>query len=352
MFCNKCKYLISLFAINTTKMASKKTAFEMQELFITHLKNTVPANVSLVDDIADLLKISNDSAYRRLRNETVLSLDETYKICKHYRISADAIFSKQTNAVTCNYIKLTDSAENFESYLVGLENHLKIISKADNARIIYAAEEVPIFHSFHSEKLSAFKLFYWQRSVLNIADYQTKKFDWDVVPAKLLQIAKNIHNIYLKIPSTEIWTIDTIQTSVKQIEYYFESGAFLNKEDAIVILNELKELAQSINRYSEIEGKNADLKASSFSLYNSDLVIGTNCIHVTMDEQIVSYITFNTLNSLTTTNRQFCEEIEHWMKNLIKKSTLISGISEKHRFQFFNKIYKAIDLAIERIKNY
>ena len=71
-----------------------------------------------------------------------------------------------------------------------------------------------------------------------------------------------------------------------------------------------------------------------------------------MDEQIVSYITFNTLNSLTTTNRQFCEEIEHWMKNLIKKSTLISGISEKQRFQFFNKIYKSIDLAIERIKNY
>ena len=134
-------------------MTIKKSAYEMQELFIKHLKNTVPANVSLVDDIADLLKISNDSAYRRLRNETVLSLDETYKICKHYRISADAIFSRQTNAVTCNYIKLTDSAENFEGYLVSLENQLKLISKAENARIIYAAEEVPIFQNERNEKL-------------------------------------------------------------------------------------------------------------------------------------------------------------------------------------------------------
>lgn len=335
-------------------MTSKKSAFEMQELFIKHLKNTVPSNVSLVDDIADLLKISNDSAYRRLRNETVLSLDETYKICKHYRISADAIFSKQTNAVTCNYIKLTDSAENFERYLVSLENQLKLISKAENARIIYAAEEVPIFHSFHSEKLSVFKLFYWQRSVLNIAEYQNKKFDWDVIPEKLLQIAKNIHKTYLKIPSTEIWTIDTIQTSVKQVEYYFESGAFKDKEDAITILNELKALAQSINRYAENENKTkkSNSKIAAFGLYNSDLVIGTNCIHIAIDEQIVSYISFNTLNSLTTTNQQFCEEIEHWMKNLIKKSTLISGIAEKQRFQFFNKIYKSIDVSIERIKNY
>jgi uncharacterized protein YjfI (DUF2170 family) len=335
-------------------MTTKKTAFEMQDLFIKHLKNTVPSNVSLVDDIADLLKISNDSAYRRLRNETVLSLDETYKICKHYRISADAIFSKQTNAVTCNYIKLTDSAENFEGYLVSLENQLKLISKAENARIIYAAEEVPIFHSFHSEKLSVFKLFYWQRSVLNIAEYQNKKFDWDVIPEKLLQIAKNIHKTYLKVPSTEIWTIDTIQTSVKQVEYYFESGAFKDKEDAITILNELKALAQSINRYAENENKTekSNSKIAAFGLYNSDLVIGTNCIHIAMDEQIVSYISFNTLNSLTTTNQQFCEEIEHWMKNLIKKSTLISGVAEKQRFQFFNKIYKSIDVSIERIKNY
>ena len=335
-------------------MANKKSAFEMQELFIKHLKNTVPSNVSLVDDIADLLKISNDSAYRRLRNETVLSLDETYKICKHYRISADAIFSRQTNAVTCNYIKLTDSAENFEGYLVSLENQLKLISKAENASIIYAAEEVPIFNSFHSEKLTVFKLFYWQRSVLNIADFQTKKFDWDVIPERLLQIAKNIHKTYLKIPSTEIWTIDTIQTTVKQVEYYFESGAFKDKEDAITILNELKALAQSINRCAENENKNekSNSKMAPFALYNSDLVIGTNCIHIAMDEHIVSYISFNTLNSLTTTNQQFCEEIEHWMKNLIKKSTLISGVAEKQRFQFFNKIHKMIDLSIARIKNY
>jgi len=58
------------------------------------------------------------------------------------------------------------------------------------------------------------------------------------------------------------------------------------------------------------------------------------------------------MNSLTTSNHQFCEEIEHWMKNLIKKSTLISSIAEKQRFQFFSKAYKAIDLSIERIKNY
>ncbi len=334
-------------------MAAKKTtsdsAFAMQEVFIKHLKQAVPANVSLVDDIADLLKISNDSAYRRLRNETELSLDETYKICKHYRISIDSVLSNKGDSVTCNYIKLTDSEENFDNYLTGLLMQLERLQKSEDAKIIYAAEEIPIFHSFFSKELTAFKLFYWQRSVLNIPAYQTKKFDWDVISEKQLEITDKIHKTYLKIPSTEIWTDETINTTIKQIEYYFESGAFKEKEDAILVLQELKKMAQAINQYAEEENKS---KSCSFNLYNSDLVIGTNCIHVTVAGSVISYISFNTMNSLTTSNNQFCEEIEHWMKNLIKKSTLISSIAEKQRFQFFSKAYKAIDNCIERIKNY
>lgn len=338
---------------NSSKQATKST-FEMQEVFIKHLKQVVPANVSLVDDIADLLKISNDSAYRRLRNETELSLDETYKICKHYKISADSIFSNKGDSVTCNYIKLTDSAENFENYLNSLLTQLTRLQKAEDAKIIYAAEEIPIFHSFFSKELAAFKMFYWQRSVLNIPEYQSKKFDWDSIPEKQLKLANDIHQTYLQVPSTEIWTDETIQTTIKQIEYYFESGAFKEKEDAIIVLQELKKMAQSINQYAENENKSEinKLNNASFNLYNSDLVIGTNCIHVTVAGSVISYISFNTMNSLTTSNNQFCEEIEHWMKNLIKKSTLISSIAEKQRFQFFSKAYKAIDLSIERIKNY
>jgi len=330
-------------------MANKKTEFVMQEVFIKHLKQVVPSNVSLVDDIADLLQISNDSAYRRLRNETELSLDETYKICKHYRISIDSVLSNKGDSVTCNYIKLTDSEENFDNYLISLLNQLERLQKSEDAKIIYAAEEIPIFHSFFSKELASFKLFYWQRSVLNIPAYQSKKFDWDVISEKQLELCDKIHHTYLKIPSTEIWTDDTINTTIKQIEYYFESGAFKDKEDAVLVLQDLKKMAQAINSYAEDENKSKNI---SFNLYNSDLVIGTNCIHVTVAGSVISYISFNTMNSLTTSNQQFCEEIEHWMKNLIKKSTLISSIAEKQRFQFFSKAYKAIDLCIERIKNY
>ena len=70
-----------------------------------------------------------------------------------------------------------------------------------------------------------------------------------------------------------------------------------------------------------------------------------------MGETKYSYITFNTMNSITTNNPEFCEETEHWMKNLEKKSNLISGISEKQRYQFFSGMFKTIDEFIARANN-
>jgi len=324
---------------------------QVQEVFIKKLKETVSPNVSLSEELADLLNISSDSAYRRLRNETEFTLKEVHAIASHFNISIDSLFAFNNDFVTCNYIKLTDSAENFEKYLASLAGQLKGLKQLTNSKIVYAAEEVPIFHSLGTDPLRAFKLFYWQRSVLNVPEYQNKKYSLDIIPPKLLQIAAEIHETYKHVPSVEIWTDNTIMTTVKQIEFYFESGAFKNKEDALLVLEHLHKMTENLSEYCEHQCKLPGGE-ENFKLYNSDLVIGTNCIHITTDHFNSSYISFNTLNSLTTTNRVFCEEIEHWMKNLMKKSTLISGSAEKQRFRFFNNMRKHITASEERIKNY
>ena len=323
----------------------------IQDEFIKTLRASIPESISLADELADLLKVSSDSAYRRLRGETHFTIDEIYLISKKFNISIDGVFAHKSDTVTCNYTMLTDSEENFEKYLTGLANQLKLINTFPDKQIIYAAEEVPIMHSFNNEKLTAFKLFYWQRSVLNIAKYQGKKFEFDIIPKSLMEIAKEIHHQYMAIPSVEIWTNDTVVTAIKQIMFYHESGAFQNSDDAIEILMSLKSMVESIANYAELEqkpniGKN---NGGTFNLYNSDLVIGTNCIHVSVGDKNISYISFNTMNSLTTNNQLFCGEIEHWMKNLIKKSSLISGSAEKQRFQFFKQAIKYVDHAIEKI---
>ena len=130
--------------------------------------------------------------------------------------------------------------------------------------------------------LIEFKLFYWQRSVLNVPDYQGKKFEFGFIPQNLIDIALECSVEYKKIPSVEIWTEETILTATKQLEFYAESGVFKNKSDALEILDDIRKMVEYIEQSAETSRKEVSSKNENFQLYNSEVVLGTNCIYVKM----------------------------------------------------------------------
>lgn len=325
-----------------------KLELKIQDHFIGRLKLLLPTGIGLAEELADVLQVSTDSAYRRIRGETELTIEEIFKITKKYAISVDDVFSNRSDTVTFAYTKLTDSAKNFEDYLGRLLNHLKTINKFETRKIYYVAEEIPLMHSFFSKKLTDFKLFYWQRSVLNVREYQQTKFQYGLVPESLIELAQGTYREYLTIPSTEVWTDQTVFTGLRQIKYYFESG-ILSKEIALELLGEYRKMIELIHIAAESGRKNVSDRAESYSLYCSDVVLGTNCIYTFFGENTYAFISFNTLNSLATNNPEFCEETEHWVKNLERKSTLISGVGEKQRYQFFSQMFKNLDDCVDAI---
>jgi transcriptional regulator with XRE-family HTH domain len=334
------------------KKASKaqRTVPAIQDHFIARFKQVLPPGIGMAEEIADILEVSIDSAYRRIRGETELTIEEIYKISKRYAISIDEVFSNRSDTVTFAYTKLTDSSGNFEDYLHRLTNHMKAISKFENKKIYYVAEEIPLFYSFAAPKFTDFKLFYWQRSVLNCPEYQQQKYERGLIPQKLVDLAQSCYKQYFSIPSVEVWTDLTVLTGLRQVGFYYDSG-ILTKEYALELLTEYRDIIEMIRKNAESGRKNISDTNETFSLYCSDVVLGTNCIYTIMGESRYSFISFNTLNSLTTNNPEFCQETEHWMRNLEKKSTLISGVGEKQRYQFFSSMFKKIDDHILRIQS-
>jgi transcriptional regulator with XRE-family HTH domain len=321
----------------------------IQDVFFQRLKELLPPKIGLAEELSEILNVSVDSVYRRIRGETEISLNEIFKISKHYQFSVDEIFGNQSTTVTFNYTKLTDNATNFESYLNRLIGHLKALSQFSNKRIFYVAEEVPIFYSFFSKKLTAFKLFYWQRSVLNVKDYQHEKFTWDLIPENLINLAHDSFKEYLNVPSSEVWTDGTILTGIRQIMYYYESG-LIDKQMALDLLHDYHAMADMLHKNATSGRKNVSDQKETFALYQSEIVLGTNCIYVLMGDARFSYISFNTMNSLSTSNAAFCDETDHWVHNLEKKSTLISGVGEKQRYKFFSHMFNSIDAAIQKVQ--
>lgn len=332
-------------------MAVKKIInSEVQEQFFSKLKQILPANVGMAEELAEILDVSTDSAYRRIRGETELTISEIFEITKKYPLSIDNILGTSGNNVSFTYTKLVDSATNFEIYLKRILGHLTLLSQSGIGKLAYVACEIPMFYSFYSKKLTAFKLFYWQRSVMNIPEYQDAKFDWNVLPKHITELAQSVYNEYMKIPSSEIWTVETVFTGLRQISFYFDSG-IITKEQALELLHEYRSMIEMVQKNAANSRKNISDKNETFAFYCSEVVVGTNCIYVTAGEARASYISFNSINSLTTTNNDFCDETENWLRNIEKKSTLISGVAEKQRFQFFSQMFAHIDKCIERISS-
>lgn len=335
---------------------NKKANYTVQTNFIAKLKDALPPNLSLADELSDLLEVSTDSAYRRIRGETALSIDEVVKICKHYKIPFSPVSEENPNTITFGIRPLNNDKLAFENYLVDLRNDLKKISHFENAQIIYAAEDIPVFHHFCFDELTAFKCFYWNKEILNSDFTEGKNFDASLIPTEWIKTGREILNYYNKVQSIEIWSDNTMNGTLKQIEFFWESGLFRNKEDALLITDQMEKVIRLMAKQAELKTKfinESEIGANenNFDLYRSDVTIGNNCILVKMGNIQATYISYHTLNFMTSMSTNFSNQTDMWLKNLLKKATLISGSSEKYRYQFFKLKYESLDRLKEKIKN-
>lgn len=337
------------------KSAKITTATTLQNILFDKIKSVIPKNTSLSEGLADLLELSTDSIYRRIRGETSLTIDEVHLLCAHYRISFDSLCINKSNTVSFAYNSLNSNEEGFEKYLHAILDHITIINKNQNKQIIYLAEDLPIFYNFYFKELSAFKMFYWMKSMINVASYSNKKFNPSIISDELLETARSIYDLYLSIPSIEIWTEGSILSLLKQIEFYWDSGHFQSKEDALLLCDQTIFLLNQIQQQAQANTKLPNTKTeegsrANFKLYLCEIEIGNNCIHIITGETKSVYITHLTFNKLLTTNLDFCNDTEEWLETLIKKSVLISGASEKQRYRFFNNNLNEVNKLKERIQ--
>ena len=67
-----------------------------EDLLFNYVKEKLPKNVSLVNEIADILNINYDAAYRRIKGKTTLSLKEAFILADHYNLNLNDILSNKS----------------------------------------------------------------------------------------------------------------------------------------------------------------------------------------------------------------------------------------------------------------
>lgn len=324
-------------------MMRKNNLEDIQEIFLNRVKSALPASTSLAAELSDLLDISMDSAYRRIRGETPLSLKESYILAERFNISLAGITSDSIDVVRFGYAQLSPDIESMERYLTRLLENVRMIGKVEGSKIMYCSQDVPIFYNLSLPHLAQFKIFYWLRSIMNESTVANQKLGPDTIPSHLMEMCKAISAEYNQIDSQELWTASTLYSTLRQVQYYWESGLFESPEIGHAIVGDIRLLLDKIEEMASRGWKNPMDQKGKYELYVSEIELTTNCALANMAGQKAVFLGHHTFNMLETSHESYTIQTQKWFENMMGKATLISSVGEKYRYQFFQQARKKIN---------
>lgn len=314
---------------------------QTQTLFFNHIKSKLPAHISFVDEVAEMLGISNDSAYRRIRGEKPISLDEAHVLCRKYQVSIDQLFQVQNNTVIFSGNKVDPLSFGFNKYLKDMANTLAMFKTLQNPHLYFFNKDVPIFHFMQFPALSAFKFFFWKRTIMGYPELARVQFKGQEEDEEARETAKQIIKLYSQVPSTEIWTEESIHVTIRQIEFYRQTKTFANKDILLDVYQQLEELLNHLEIEATagrkfVHNQPATPNGAPYHVYVNECMIGDNSILVKGDDRQIAFINHNGINFMGTQDKDFCDYTFKTLQNLISKSTYISLVGEKDRSIFFS----------------
>jgi BetR domain len=324
----------------------------VQQIFFQHIKAGLASHISLVDEVADILNISNDSAYRRIRGEKPLSFEEISVLCARYKISMDQLFHLKNDSFLFSGPLANKDNFGFDMYLEYILAQLNYFNSFENKEVYYCSKDIFLIHTFGFHELTVFKIFFWMKTILNYPFNGKELFVIDTLRESVLKIASRISDAYNKLPSVELWNIESINSTIRQIDYYKQSKLFPTEYDASSVFRSLLEMIDHIEKQAEAGCKfsiksKPNAASASYKLYVNEFILFDNCVLAVLNDTKVVYLNHTVLNVVMTKDPVFAEYTYQHCHNIMRKSTLISNVGEKERTKFFNSMREKVESRIK-----
>lgn len=324
------------------------TPVELQQNLFKQVKERLPAHLSLSEELASMLGISADSAYRRIRGEKAMDLGELVQVCSAYGISLDALMGGGQGRFLFSGRFVGGADLPFPDWLTGMSAQLEQIAAAKDAVFVFRAEDIPTFHFFQIPELTQFKLFFWRRTILGQADFQNQRFSLAERDEDLLAKARKTYLTYLRLPSTEIWNADSLNAFLRQITFYRDAGLFAHEEEAQVLFDKLVDLVAHLQAQTEagvkfMHGEPASTGSAMFKVFINEVMQGDNMIYASAGGQRMAFLNHSAINYVSTTDPAFCDFAQHSIETITRRSILISGTGERERNRYFRSLREEIE---------
>lgn len=295
--------------------------------------------MSLNDEIASVLNISYDAAHRRVSGKSKFSIEETVVLAAHYNISLDNLFLKSEKVIVEKTIEIK-TLEDMRDYFADSAERLRLLTNYPDATLYYFAKDIPIFYFMDGTILSKFKAYAWL-NMLN-PDLPTVTFEDFTITESFMEHTEKFRKVYDSVNVKEIWSDNTISSTLQQIMYFYDAG-ILGIKSARAIFNDMKRIM------GVISDKCSNPK---FSLYYNELILLNNNVLVEAGGKQALFVPYTLLGYFVTDNTESCQNVLGFFNQQAQNSVPLAQSGIRERNQFFNKANRKIDYCLEKLESH
>jgi hypothetical protein len=324
---------------------------DLNEVIVKTVLKNIPKSIKPVMYLMDLLDLSRESVYRRIRKDIPFSMNELTKLSLTLHFSLDEIIegSKRERIFFDMGLKKSDnSTDSFSSIFQEYNSTISHLSKAKNSYTFIALNCIyPLFTVFFAD---LFKFHYFKWLVETQDNLPKIYFSNLTLPQELCDLRQRIAEEIKNARNVTIILSPNINVSIiKDIQYFYQRK-LINKEDLEILRKDLlrmSDFTENVAKTGKLEGEN-----SQIDIYISILYINSNTIYLEYDGVSEVHYWIYANNPMIIRNSEIGNVQKKWFLSLKKSSTLITQSNEILQSEFFDAQRKLINkYMVEHAEN-
>lgn len=330
------------------------TVESLQAFLTSAMRMRIPDLKALNVEVATLLNISENGAYKKLKGINAFSATELIQLARAFNISLDLFALGQSNKITVEFAPLVTPYLTPLQYMQQMRDNLEIAAQIPDLKINYATTELQIFHYCSFPELTAFKIFVMWNQAWEIPNDQP-----EISPDTLLadetfnQLRKRIVQLYNRIDSAEFWSLQILENTLSQIEYYALSKP--RPDYYRLLCDQIKQLLARQRLMAEkgrkfAPGAQPVPDAGTFELYHNEMIYTGNTYLIDAPMGRTIFSVFNNPNFFRTSDTALCNYTAARFERLTDTSQALSVKGEKNRNNFFGNLLKRLQTLEDRLK--
>lgn len=306
-----------------------KTSSRFQLEFFRYLENLLPANQKLSIWLSELLQVDSSNAYRRIRGEKVISLDEYCLICQKVPNACNYIFKHQDNSsYLSGRMAHFNNWRSLEKYFQEIIASLEHIASREHT-FYYVARDLPFFCFYSDPALIKYKISIWLMSA-GLTDSRN-------VPDHIIELGSAVFEKYQGINSTELWYPFGVCNQLEQLRYWVTMD-YISEAEFDEIKNSLINIFLRYEKWllsGEKPGRGKlHIYGADFCIMNNAALLEAGDFQVLMNGfQGIHFINTGCANAIAIFK-------DHWASHLENANPLTT---KKAIYTFFNEIRKHIN---------